>query len=122
MGSIPLDFLRLAFWILVVLAITAGMLVLTHLLGPRRPDPTKSSPYECGFPPFHDARKRLSVRFYTIAMIFLIFDVEVALIYPWAVVHRDMGTLGFVEILIFLVILFAGYIYVILRRAVEVER
>lgn len=119
---VPVDHLRLIFWILVIVATALGMIVLSWLLGPRNPNPVKLLPYECGFNPFHDARGRTSLRFYVLAMIFLIFDVEVALLYPWTIVHRKMGLKGFVEIIIFMVIILAGYFYALLRGGLEVER
>ena len=102
--------------ILIMIALGAGFalisVVLSSVLGPRKPTPEKSAPYECGMPPVGDARERQSVKFYLIAMIFLLLDIEVAFLYPWAMSLRDLGWPGFVQILTFFVILAVGFIYV----------
>jgi NADH-quinone oxidoreductase subunit A len=105
------------FWpILVMLGLGAafagGSVLLSQFLGPRKPTPEKSAPYECGVPPVGDARERQSVKFYLVAMIFLLFDIEVAFLYPWAIAFRTLGWTGFVQILVFFVLLVAGYVYV----------
>ena len=79
--------------------------VLSRFLGPRNPTPEKLAPYECGMPPVGDARERQSVKFYLVAMIFLLFDIEVAFLYPWAMALRDLGWPGFVQIVVFFLIL-----------------
>ena len=88
------------------------MIGLSVLLGPRNPTPEKLAPYECGMPAVGDARERQSVKFYLVAMIFLLFDIEVAFLYPWAVSLRDLGWSGFVQIVTFSLILLVGYVYV----------
>src|SRR4249919_2654875 len=102
--------------ILIMIALGAGFalisVVLSGLLGPRKPSPEKSAPYECGMPAVGDARERQSVKFYLVAMIFLLFDIEVAFLYPWALALRDLGWPGFVQIVTFFLILLVGYIYV----------
>jgi NADH-quinone oxidoreductase subunit A len=100
--------------IMLVLAIGfAGVMVgLGLVLGPRNPTPEKLAPYECGMPAVGDARERQSVKFYLVAMIFLLFDIEVAFLYPWAVALRDLGWSGFIQIVTFFAILLVGYIYV----------
>jgi NADH-quinone oxidoreductase subunit A len=85
---------------------------LSLLVGPRHPTPEKVAPYECGVPPVGDARERQSVKFYLVAMIFLLFDIEVAFLYPWAMALRDLGWIGFFQILVFFGLLLTGYIYV----------
>ncbi len=85
---------------------------ISQLLGPRVSTPEKSAPYECGVPPVGDARERQSVKFYLVAMVFLLFDIEVAFLYPWAMALRDLGWTGFVQVLTFMAILAAGYIYI----------
>src|SRR5262245_57822757 len=101
--------------ILLMTALGAGFalfaVVLSSLLGPRRPTPEKSAPYECGMPPVGDARERQSVKFYLVAMIFLLFDIEVAFLYPWAMALRDLGWLGFAQVVGFMLLLLAGYVY-----------
>ena len=102
--------------ILIMIALGAGFglisIVLSSVLGPRKPTPEKLAPYECGMPPVGDARERQSVKFYLVAMIFLLFDIEVAFLYPWAMALRDLGWTGLVQIVLFLLLLLAGYAYV----------
>jgi NADH-quinone oxidoreductase subunit A len=98
--------------ILVGIAFSVVMLSLSGLLGPRKPTPEKLAPYECGMPPVGDARERQSVKFYLVAMIFLLFDIEVAFLYPWAMALRDLGWAGYVQVLLFMTLLVAGYVYV----------
>ena len=104
------------FSILLMIALGAGFAVvaisLSSLLGPRKPTPEKLAPYECGMPPVGDARERHSIKFYLVAMIFLLFDIEIAFLYPWAVALRDLGWFGFAQILTFFLILAVGYVYV----------
>jgi NADH-quinone oxidoreductase subunit A len=90
----------------------AGSVVLSQFVGPRKPTPEKLAPYECGMPAVGDARERQSVKFYLVAMIFLLFDIEVAFLYPWAVAFRDLGMMGFVQVLTFFSLLLTGYVYV----------
>ncbi len=93
-------------------AFALGAILLSAVLGPRKPTPEKSAPYECGMPPVGDARERQSVKFYLVAMIFLLFDIEVAFLYPWAMALRDLGWTGFVQVVLFIALLLAGYVYV----------
>ena len=85
---------------------------LSKLVGPRRPTPEKLAPYECGMPPVGDARERHPVKFYLVAMIFLLFDIEVAFLYPWAMALRELRWAGFAQLIVFFLILLAGYVYV----------
>ena len=94
------------------LAFAGGSVLLSQFLGPRKPTPEKQAPYECGVPPVGDARERQSVKFYLVAMIFLLFDIEVAFLFPWAVALRDLGMVGFVQVITFFALLVTGYIYV----------
>src|SRR5207249_9551554 len=102
--------------ILIMIALGAGFalgaVVLSAVLGPKNPTPEKLAPYECGMPPVGDARERQSVKFYLVAMIFLLFDIEVAFLYPWALALRDLGWAGLLQIITFFLILLVGYIYV----------
>jgi NADH-quinone oxidoreductase subunit A len=93
-------------------AFAGGSVLLSQFLGPRRPSPEKSAPYECGMPAVGDARERQSVKFYLVAMIFLLFDIEVAFLYPWAIAFRDLGMVGFIQVVTFFLLLLAGYLYV----------
>ncbi len=90
----------------------AVMIGLSLLLGPRNPTPEKLAPYECGMPAVGSARERQPVKFYLVAMIFLLFDIEVAFLYPWAMAMRDLGWAGFVQIVTFFLILSVGFMYV----------
>jgi NADH-quinone oxidoreductase subunit A len=114
--------------ILIMIVLGAGFgavnILLASLVGPKKPTPEKLAPYECGMPPVGDARERHPVKFYLVAMIFLLFDIEVAFLYPWAMALRDvaddtgavvsegLGWVGFIQILVFFAILLAGYVYV----------
>jgi NADH-quinone oxidoreductase subunit A len=102
--------------ILIMTALGAGFalisVLLSSLLGPRKPSPEKAAPYECGMPPVGDARERQSVKFYLVAMIFLLFDIEVAFLYPWAMALRDLQWAGYGQVILFMALLLAGYIYV----------
>jgi NADH-quinone oxidoreductase subunit A len=85
---------------------------ISQLFGPRVSTPEKQAPYECGVPPVGDARERQSVKFYLVAMVFLLFDIEVAFLYPWAMALRDLGWTGFIQVVTFMAILLTGYIYI----------
>jgi NADH-quinone oxidoreductase subunit A len=103
-------------------AFAVGSILLSQLLGPRRPTPEKSAPYECGMPPVGDARERQSVKFYLIAMVFLLFDIEVAFLYPWALALRDLRWTGFIQVAVFLAILVAGYAYLWRKGALDWDK
>lgn len=96
-------------------------LVIGRLMGPKRPDPAKNSPYECGFPAFDDARLPFDVRFYLVAILFIIFDLETAFLVPWAVVFRQIGWFGMIAMGIFLGLLVIGFIYEWKKGALEWE-
>jgi NADH-quinone oxidoreductase subunit A len=104
------------FSIVLMVGLGAGFAIvsvgLSSLLGPYRPTPEKQAPYECGMPPVGDARERHSIKFYLVAMIFLLFDIEVAFLYPWAMALRQLGWSGFVQVVVFMLLLLGGYIYV----------
>ena len=104
----------LSIFLLILLgaAFGGGAILASSLLAPRKPTPEKLAPYECGMPPVSDARERHPVKFYLVAMIFLLFDIEVAFLYPWAMALRDLGWLGFFQILVFFAFLLTGFIYV----------
>ncbi len=101
--------------------IVVSFLFIAQFVGPKRPNPIKSEPFESGNPPRGDARIRFSVKFYIVAMLFLIFDIEVVFLYPWAILFRRLGLLGLVEMGIFLSILIIGFIYVWKKGALEWE-
>ncbi|RLA86110.1 MAG: NADH-quinone oxidoreductase subunit A [Deltaproteobacteria bacterium] len=102
--------------------LVAGViLVFSHLLGPRRVDPVKASPYECGVLTIGPTHETIPIKYYIVAMLFLVFDLEVVYLYPWATVFRDLGGFAFVEMLVFVFILLMGLIYVWRKGALEWE-
>ncbi|MGV6852898.1 MAG: NADH-quinone oxidoreductase subunit A [bacterium] len=111
--------------ILMFLAISFGLgvalIVVGLILGPRRGDDQKNSTYECGFEAFDDARAKFDVRFYLVAILFIIFDLEIAFLFPWAVVLKEIGIPGFIAMAIFLGILVVGFIYEWKKGALEWE-
>ena len=96
-----------------------GMLAISHLVSPQRPTKLKRAPYESGMSPLGDARERFSVKFYLIAMLFIIFDIETVFMIPWAVAFRQLGLFGLIEMLIFILKLLVGYVYAWKRGALE---
>lgn len=116
-----LDYLPILILVVLATLFAAGSIVLSALLGPRRPDPVKLSPYECGMEPVGTARERFSVKFYLVAMLFIIFDMEIVFLYPWAVVFRQLKLFGLIEMGIFLLILLVGYFYVWRKGGLEWE-
>lgn len=108
-------------FICVGIAMGVMPLVLGRLLGPHRPYSAKLSPYECGFSAFEDARMKFDVRYYLVAILFILFDLEIAFLFPWAIVLKEIGTFGFVSMMIFLVILVVGFIYEWMKGALEWE-
>ena len=104
-----------------VLALGVAMLTANRFISLRRPDPAKLSPYECGFDAFEDARLPFDVRFYLVAILFILFDLETAFLFPWAVVLRKIGWFGFNAMLVFLAILVVGFIYEWKKGAIEWE-
>jgi NADH-quinone oxidoreductase subunit A len=111
--------------ILIFLAIAIGLSLVivaaSYLVARQRPDVEKLSPYECGFEPFEDARGRFDVRFYLVAILFIIFDLEVAFLFPWAVALSDIGLLGFWSMMAFLAVLTVGFVYEWKKGALEWE-
>jgi NADH-quinone oxidoreductase subunit A len=106
------------------IVIAALLIGLSFLLGPRRPTPQKNAPYECGVTPIGSARERFPIKFYLVAMLFIVFDIETVFLYPWAVTYRSSGSLmlfNLAEMAVFIAILFVGYIYVWKRGAFEWE-
>ncbi len=97
------------------------MLGISHILGPKRYSKRKLSPYECGVRPLGDTQERFSIRYYLIAALFILFDVEVVFLYAWAVVFKRLGALAFVEIIAFFVVILGGYFYILKKEALEWE-
>src|SRR5512139_739261 len=107
----PESYLPILVMLMVAGAFAAIALTVSALLGPRRFNPSKGEPYESGILPFGDARRRFPIQFYVIAVLFILFDVEVILMYPWAVSARKLGVFGLVEMAIFIAILLVGFVY-----------
>ncbi len=103
------------------LAFALGSLAFSGLVGMKKPSAVKLAPYECGMPPIGSARERFPIKFYIIAMLFIVFDIETVFMYPWAVVFRELGMFGFVEMGVFIAILVVGYAYVWRKGALEWE-
>ena len=115
------EYFPILLFIAVAIAIGVAPMALGKLLGPSRPDPEKLSPYECGFEAFEDARMKFDVRYYLVAILFILFDLEIAFLFPWAIVLQDLGWFGLTAMLIFLGILVVGFIYEWKKGALEWE-
>ena len=115
------NYIPILVFILIALLIGVVPLTLGFLLGPRRPDSAKLSPYECGFEAFEDSRMKFDVRYYLVAILFIIFDLEIAFLFPWAVVLDRIGLPGFIAMAVFLGILVIGFIYEWKKGALEWE-
>jgi NADH-quinone oxidoreductase subunit A len=115
------NYLPVLLFIMVGVAVGIGPMFIGYLLGPTRPDAAKNSPYECGFEAFEDARMKFDVRYYLLAIIFILFDLEIAFLFPWAAAYRELGPLGFWSVLIFFVILVVGFAYAWLKGALDWE-
>jgi len=105
------DYLSVVIFFFVALFLSVGFILLNFLFSPKKPDPEKLSAYECGFEAFGDSRMKFDVRFYLVAILFIIFDLEIAFLFPWAISLGSIGTLGFWSMMIFLGILTVGFIY-----------
>ncbi|OFZ96663.1 MAG: NADH-quinone oxidoreductase subunit A [Betaproteobacteria bacterium RIFCSPLOWO2_02_67_12] len=115
------EYFPILLFIMVGLAVGVIPVVLGALLGPHRPDPEKNSPYECGFEAFEDARMKFDVRYYLVAILFILFDLEIAFLFPWAAVLGEIGLFGFVSMMVFLAILVVGFVYEWKKGALEWE-
>ena len=114
-------YLPVLLFILVGLAVGVVPQVLGYLLGPQRPDAAKNSPYECGFDAFEDARMKFDVRYYLVAILFILFDLEIAFLFPWAISLKHIGLTGFWAMMIFLGILVVGFAYEWKKGALDWE-
>ena len=115
------NYLPILLFIAVGLAFGIGPILAGGLLAPNRPDSEKLSPYECGFEAFEDARMKFDVRYYLVAILFILFDLEIAFLFPWAIVLEEIGLFGFVSMMVFLGILVVGFIYEWMRGALDWE-
>ena len=105
------DYLSIIIFLFVALGLCIGFIILNFLFSPKNPDPEKLSAYECGFEAFGDSRMEFDVRFYLVAILFIIFDLEIAFLFPWAISLGNLGTLGFWSMMIFLFVLTIGFVY-----------
>ncbi|PNS08018.1 NADH-quinone oxidoreductase subunit A [Solilutibacter silvestris] len=115
------EYLPTLLFLLVAIGIGVALIVIGNLIGPKKPSAEKLAPYECGFLPFEDARLKFDVRYYLLAILFIVFDLEIAFVFPWALVFRELGPFGLVEMGIFLLLLVLGFAYVWKKGALEWE-
>ena len=115
------DYLPIIVFLLVALVLSVAFVTVNYLASPKNPDPEKLSAYECGFEAFDDSRMEFDVRFYLVAILFIIFDLEIAFLFPWAISLGSLGALGFWSMMIFLGILTIGFIYEWKKGALEWE-
>jgi NADH-quinone oxidoreductase subunit A len=121
-SAMPFDYLPILIMIVVATALAILSLVIPHFLGPSRPNPVKLDVYESGKLPYGDARRRFPVQYYLVAMLFVLFDIEVVFLYPWAVLFRRLGIFGFLEMTVFVAILLIGYFYIWRKGALDLHR
>ena len=114
-------YLPVILFILIGVAVGVAPQVLGFVLGPHRPDKAKTSPYECGFEAFEDARMKFDVRYYLVAILFILFDLEIAFLFPWAVVLPQIGFFGFAAMMVFLAVLVVGFLYEWKKGALDWE-
>ena len=119
MSELLLDYLPLVIFMAIAGAIALALMASAILIAVRRPDPEKLSAYECGFDPFDDARMKFDVRFYLVAILFIIFDLEVTFLFPWAIVYGQLGVYGFWSMMVFLGVLTIGFAYEWQKGALE---
>ena len=115
------EYLPILIFLAIAIALSVVMLGMSYLMAPQRPDAEKLSQYECGFEAFSDARGRFDIRFYLVTLLFIIFDLEIAFLFPWATVLGDIGLFGFWSMMIFLGVLTVGFIYEWRKGALEWE-
>ena len=115
------DYFPIILFLIIALALSFGFIVVNFLFSPKKPDPEKLSAYECGFEPFDDSRMEFDIRFYLVAILFIIFDLEIAFLFPWAISLGKIGFLGFISMMFFLFILTVGFIYEWKKGALDWE-
>ena len=122
MDALLLDYLPILIFFVIAAVLGLGFMVAAFVIAPSNPDPEKVSTYECGFEAFDDARMKFDVRFYLVAILFIIFDLEVAFLFPWAVTLRDsLGPFEFWSMMVFLTVLTIGFIYELKKGALDWE-
>ena len=115
------DYLSIILFLIIALGMSVGFILVNFIFSPKNPDPEKLSAYECGFDAFDDSRMEFDVRFYLVAILFIIFDLEIAFLFPWAVSLGEIGIFGFISMMIFLSILTIGFIYEWKKGALDWE-
>jgi len=115
------DYLTIIIFLVIALVLSVGFILINFILSPKKPDPEKLSAYECGFEPFDDSRMEFDVRFYLVAILFIIFDLEIAFLFPWAISLGNIGLLGFCSMMFFLFILTIGFVYEWKKGALDWE-
>ncbi|MBF0560664.1 MAG: NADH-quinone oxidoreductase subunit A [Alphaproteobacteria bacterium] len=115
------EYLPILIFLGIAIGVAGGAVIASYIIAPQRPDPEKDSAYECGFEAFEDARVRFDVRYYLVAILFIIFDLEVAFLFPWAITLGKIGMFGFWSMMVFLIILTIGFIYEWKKGALEWE-
>ena len=115
------DYLSIIIFLFIALLLSIGFILINYIASPRNPDPEKLSAYECGFEAFDDSRMEFDVRFYLVAILFIIFDLEIAFLFPWAITLGKIGIFGFVSMMIFLFILTVGFVYEWKKGALDWE-
>ena len=121
MNSFLLEYIPIIIFIVLALGMALLMVLASWIIGKNKPDDQKLSPYECGFDAFEDTRSQFDVRFYLVAILFIIFDLEVAFLFPWAVSLGSIGVIGFWSMIVFLIVLTVGFIYEWRKGALEWE-
>ena len=115
------NYLTIIIFLAIALMLSLGFLILNFAFSPKNPDPEKLSAYECGFEPFNDSRMEFDIRFYLVAILFIIFDLEIAFLFPWAITLGNIGIFGFFSMMLFLFILTVGFIYEWRKGALDWE-
>jgi NADH-quinone oxidoreductase subunit A len=121
LSGLLIDYLPILIFLGVAFAVALAAVGLSFLLAKQKPDAEKNSAYECGFPAFGDARAKFDVRFYLVAILFIIFDLELAFLFPWAIALGDIGLAGFLSMMLFLLVLAIGFVYEWKKGALEWE-
>ena len=115
------DYFTIILFLILAFGLSCGFIVINYLFSPKKPDPEKLSAYECGFEPFNNSRMEFDVRFYLVAILFIIFDLEIAFLFPWAISLGQIGFFGYISMMIFLFILTIGFIYEWKKGALDWE-
>ena len=115
------DYFAIILFLIIALSLSIGFIIINFIFSPKKPDPEKLSPYECGFEPFNDSRMEFDIRFYLVAILFIIFDLEIAFLFPWAISLGQIGIFGFISMMIFLFILTIGFVYEWKKGALDWE-